>query len=95
MLLYEYRCKANGHQFDVFQPVGAAAPPCPICGSETRKVYASVGLVFKGPGFHTTDYRRPASGNGQGDGKPAESGPPKSEKNGSGAGTPSGSSSSP
>ena len=67
MPVYEYQCLANHHQFDIFQPVGAAPPPCPICGSASRKVYRSVGLIFKGTGFHVTDYRRPAS---TGEGKP-------------------------
>ena len=65
MPVYEYRCVANGHQFDLYQPVGAAPPACPTCGSPTRKVYSAVGIIFKGPGFHVTDYRRPAATDGQ------------------------------
>ncbi len=64
MPLYEYRCIANDHQFDITQPVGDPPPACPVCGGATRKVYSSVGLVFKGSGFHVTDYRRPG---GQGE----------------------------
>jgi putative FmdB family regulatory protein len=64
MPIYEYRCIAHGHQFDLHQPVGAEPPSCPICGSPTRKVYSSVGLIFKGPGFHVTDYRRPGGSDG-------------------------------
>ncbi len=74
MPVYEYRCVANGHQFDMSQPVGAEPPACPHCGSPTRKVYTSVGLIFKGPGFHVTDYRRPATADGKG-GEKAETGP--------------------
>lgn len=65
MPIYEYRCTTHGHRFEIFQPVGAGAPPCPECGSPTRKVYASVGLIFKGSGFHTTDYRHAQSGDGK------------------------------
>ncbi len=65
MPVYEYRCIANGHQFDLYQSVGAVPPACPVCGSSTRKVYSSVGIIFKGPGFHVTDYRRPAASDGQ------------------------------
>jgi predicted nucleic acid-binding Zn ribbon protein len=30
---------------------------CPECGGRVRKVFRPVGIVFKGPGFHSTDYR--------------------------------------
>ena len=60
MPIYEYRCTTHGHQFDISQPVGAPPPLCPTCGSATRKVYTSVGLIFRGPGFYVTDYRRAA-----------------------------------
>lgn len=65
MPVYEYRCVTNGHQFDLYQPVGASPPACPTCGSPTRKVFSAVGIIFKGPGFHVTDYRRPAASDGQ------------------------------
>ncbi len=60
MLTYEYRCTKCHHVFECVQRVGDPAPPCSECGSPTRKVYSSVGLIFKGKGFHTTDYRKPA-----------------------------------
>ncbi len=35
---------------------------CPKCGGEVRKVYANVGVVFKGSGFYKTDSRaKPAA----------------------------------
>lgn len=64
MPLYEYRCSQCRHQFEQVQPVGQPAPACPRCGGDTKKVYSSVGLIFKGAGFHTTDYRRPAPTDG-------------------------------
>jgi len=81
MPVYEYRCLANNHQFDLFQPVGAAPPSCPRCGSASRKVYRSVGLIFKGTGFHVTDYRRPASA-GEGASSGAAAGSTRSESGG-------------
>jgi putative FmdB family regulatory protein len=66
MPVYEYRCTKCKHLFERYQAVGEAVPECPKCGSPTRKVYASVGLIFKGTGFHTTDYRKGGSGNGDG-----------------------------
>lgn len=98
MPVYEYQCVENGHRFDLHQPVGAEAPACPVCGSATRKVYSSVGLIFKGSGFHVNDYRRPAAGDqaaggkvdgtsdGKQDGKPA-AGTPDAGSSGSAAKT--------
>lgn len=68
MPLYEYRCTQCHHDFEQQQPVGSAVPACPRCGSPSRRVYSSVGLIFKGSGFHTTDYRKAA---------PADDGPSK------------------
>lgn len=69
MPTYEYRCTRCEHVFECLQRVGDPAPACPECGSPTRKVFSSVGVIFKGKGFHTTDYRKPApAGNGE---KPA------------------------
>ncbi len=70
MPVYEYQCVENKHRFEVHQPVGADPPACPVCGSASRKVYSSVGLIFKGSGFHVTDYRRPGAGGGKTDGVP-------------------------
>jgi putative FmdB family regulatory protein len=74
MPLYEYRCTHCQHEFELQQPVGAAAPPCPRCGGRSRKVFSSVGLIFKGSGFHTTDYRK-ASPADAGASKPAAEAP--------------------
>ncbi|MDR7523123.1 MAG: zinc ribbon domain-containing protein [Armatimonadota bacterium] len=65
MPVYEYRCAECRHTFEQYQSVGEPAPACPVCGSPSRKVYASVGLIFKGSGFHITDYRKAASPNGE------------------------------
>ncbi|OFX35040.1 MAG: hypothetical protein A2Z07_11665 [Armatimonadetes bacterium RBG_16_67_12] len=58
MPVYEYRCTQCQHIFERHQAVGEAAPECPQCGGSSRKVFSSVGLIFKGSGFHTTDYRK-------------------------------------
>lgn len=72
MPLYEYRCTACGHLFECYHAVGASQPTCPRCGRESRKVYGSVGLIFKGSGFHTTDYRRAGSPDDKAAGKAAD-----------------------
>jgi predicted nucleic acid-binding Zn ribbon protein len=38
-----------------------AVATCPECGAPVRKVYGSVGVVFKGSGFYRTDSRKAAS----------------------------------
>ncbi|MGO9030083.1 MAG: FmdB family zinc ribbon protein [Acidimicrobiales bacterium] len=58
MPTYEYRCAHCDRTFDVVQsfhddPVTA----CPTCGNPVRKVFGSVGIVFKGSGFYKTDSR--------------------------------------
>jgi putative FmdB family regulatory protein len=60
MPIYEYRCTQCQTVFERHQTVGAPAPACPACGGASRKLFASVGLIFKGSGFHTTDYRKTA-----------------------------------
>ncbi len=60
MPTYEYGCDACGHQFELFQPITAAAiSTCAKCGQSTaqRIISGGVGLLFKGSGFYITDYR--------------------------------------
>ena len=54
---YEYRCTNCENQFEIWQEVGAAAPPCPECQSEVKKVFHPVRTIFKGSGFYVTDLR--------------------------------------
>lgn len=61
MPLYEYRCTVCNHLFEVHHEVGGAPGPCPVCGGTPRRIFTSVGLIFKGSGFHTTDYRKPSA----------------------------------
>ena len=65
MPTYEYRCTKCNHDFEQYQRVGDRAPKCPRCGSPSRKVYSSVGLIFKGSGFYTTDHRKDPNPDGQ------------------------------
>jgi len=54
---YEYQCKTCEHQFEIWQAVGEAAPPCPECGAEVKKVFHPPRIHFKGSGFYITDLR--------------------------------------
>jgi putative FmdB family regulatory protein len=54
--VYEYRCKACGHELEEVQPMGSGPPgACPVCGGELRRVYGRVGVRFSGWGFSRTD----------------------------------------
>ena len=64
MPTYQYACtNPDGkHQFEVVQSfTDAPVSECPECGSTVRKVYGSIGVVFKGSGFYRTDSRSTAS----------------------------------
>ena len=54
---YEYKCVACEHIFELWQNVGDAAPPCPECESEVKKVFHAPRVIFKGSGFYVTDLR--------------------------------------
>jgi len=61
---YEYACTnpEGKHEFEVVQSFSdAPITECPECGFPVRKVYGSVGVVFKGSGFYRTDSRKSAS----------------------------------
>lgn len=59
MPTYQYQCDACGEPLEVVQSFSDdALTVCPMCNApELRKVYGSVGVVFKGSGFYRTDSR--------------------------------------
>ena len=60
MPTYEYRCDACGHQFEQYQSITAAPlRTCPACNKRAvqRLLGTGGGIIFKGSGFHQTDYR--------------------------------------
>lgn len=62
MPTYEYACRQCGEHFDVVQSFSDdALTECPKCHGELRKVFGSVGIVFKGSGFYKTDSRSSSS----------------------------------
>lgn len=63
MPTYEYACKQCGERLEVVQSfTDDPLTECPSCGGELRKVFGSVGIVFKGSGFYKTDSRSGSSG---------------------------------
>jgi putative FmdB family regulatory protein len=67
MPTYEYVCAKCRHHFETVQPITAKAlTVCPkdLCprkiwgkGNVKRALSTGGGLIFKGSGFYTTDYR--------------------------------------
>ena len=60
MPTYQYACTnpKGKHQFEVVQSfTDDPLTECTVCGQPVRKVYGSVGVVFKGSGFYRTDSR--------------------------------------
>ena len=69
MPTYQYACTACGHQLEAVQSfTDAPLTECPTCEGRLRKVFSSVGVVFKGSGFYRTDSRESASGSSSKDG---------------------------
>ena len=64
MPTYQYACTECGHRFEAVQSFSDdALTDCPQCAGRLRKVFNSVGIVFKGSGFYRTDSReKPADG---------------------------------
>lgn len=58
MPTYQYACTQCNHRFEAVQAfTDDSLTVCPECGGSLRKVYGSVGVVFKGSGFYRTDSR--------------------------------------
>jgi putative FmdB family regulatory protein len=61
---YQYACtNPDGkHEFEVVQSFSDdPVSECTQCNAPVRKVYGSVGVVFKGSGFYRTDSRQAKS----------------------------------
>jgi putative FmdB family regulatory protein len=55
---YQYACTACGHQLEAVQSFAdEPLTECPACEGRLRKLFSSVGVVFKGSGFYRTDSR--------------------------------------
>lgn len=78
MPTYQYACTECGHQLEAVQSFSdPALTECPDCNGKLRKVFNSVGIVFKGSGFYRTDSRsgtaEKSNGNGDSSTKKTES----------------------
>lgn len=58
MPTYQYACKSCDHRFEQAQAFSdPSLTECPVCDGALRKIYGSVGVVFRGSGFYRTDSR--------------------------------------
>lgn len=85
MPIYEYKCDACGHDFEVLQKISdAPLTRCPECGAEAlKKLISAAGFRLKGGGWYETDFKTGGKKNvAQGD-KPAKSTEKKADSGGS------------
>lgn len=83
MPTYSYACTECGNRFDVVQAfTDDALTTCERCDGRLRKLFNSVGVVFKGSGFYRTDSRESAKSSTNGSAKSESSAGP-SEKSSS------------
>ena len=64
MPTYDYLCAACGHTFERFESINDSKPKaCEKCGKKKarRRMGTGAGLIFKGSGFYTTDYKNAGS----------------------------------
>ena len=58
MPTYGYRCSSCGHQFEILQKMSdAPLTTCPKCQGKLTKVIYPTGIIYKGSGYYTTDYK--------------------------------------
>jgi putative FmdB family regulatory protein len=79
MPTYGYRCGSCGHEFEIVQKISdEPLKTCPKCQGKLSKMLYPAGIIFKGSGYYTTDYKgsstSPASsGNGTASGTDTKS----------------------
>lgn len=59
MPTYEYQCPSCAKQFEKFESISSEPfADCPQCNiSVRRSLSGGMGIIFKGSGFYSTDYR--------------------------------------
>ncbi len=62
MPTYEYECLACGERFEAFQKMTdeplTDCLKCKTTGKVKRLISAGAGIIFKGSGFYSTDYKK-------------------------------------
>jgi putative FmdB family regulatory protein len=81
---YSYACTECSNRFDVVQAfTDDALTTCEKCSGRLRKLFNSVGVVFKGSGFYRTDSRESAKSSTNGSAKSSSEASSSTEKSGS------------
>jgi len=85
---YSYACTECGNRFDAVQAfTDDALTTCDQCSGRLRKLFNSVGVVFKGSGFYRTDSREstksPSNGSATSSSSSGSDGSSSSDKSGS------------
>ncbi len=63
MPTYDYKCPECGEVFEKFHGINEEPQiSCPSCNTiATKQIGMGAGIVYKGSGFYTTDYKKPAA----------------------------------
>lgn len=78
MPTYDYRCDHCGHEFSIQQRYDEkAVTVCPNCGKAPRRLVSRPAIVFKGSGWHVTDYRKSSDTGSKSDSSSDGAGPSK------------------
>ena len=66
MPTYEYECQKCGHHYELYQSIkDGPKRTCPKCRGRVKRLLGTgAGLIFKGSGFYSTDYRTPSYAEG-------------------------------
>lgn len=83
MPTYDYLCENCGNEFELFQTITAKPlRKCPACRKNglKRLIGPGAGVIFKGSGFHQTDYRSDSYKKAAQKERPAESTTESSKK---------------
>jgi len=56
--IYEYECTCCSSRFELKQSFSeSTVSSCPQCGGKAQRIFSPVPIIFKGPGFYSTDNR--------------------------------------
>lgn len=81
MPIYEYKCQKCEKIFELFQKMNDEPLKKCDCGGKVMRIFHPPGIVFKGSGFYTTDYKKKeVIPPGKKEDKPKSSESKKSEK---------------
>jgi putative FmdB family regulatory protein len=64
MPFHRFECASCGSEFRVLRQNGdVASATCPHCGGgQTKRLLPRIGVIYKGKGYYSTDYRKTKNG---------------------------------